>query len=370
MKQLLAILTLLSLVIQPGLIASGQENITPIESVEWIPGDEPEESIDSEEGSEDIEETTTEGLEDTDEEVTEESTEENFQADYDNSTYLSFMQSIQSAEAKAFEYVNFVAEGEAFTALSHSLVKNGDYYYITQLYPPFLPTTHLIESDRQEIQAGYYSLDDLMINAADGLNQQPQIYSETVVEEFYGFSQDNYEELEGKYVEVEVESLPLTDISLEMFQLEDFMIQVLIDWLEYDVVNESFLETELGQQVDITGEVGDLFNEIVNNYVEEYPEVTPFLEQFPQGFQGTVMFNLENGLVGLGLISEFTETYTAGTELYIEYREPNPVDLTEEAVITSEEITELFGRDVIQEIQDLEQSLTADMFVPYEGNEE
>ena len=345
------------------IVQANAENITPIETIEW-PGEEtkPAESTTQEDTSQ-IEENTGEG---THQELTSESQVE-IVTDIDTSSPLAFVESLIQQNQRSIEYVSFAQGLESVNVLSHTLYKQADRYNAIQMYPPFLPYSEYFVASEGDISSTYLSLDDLLTFASDGLNQQPQIYEGSPLEDFYTFAQENITQIEGKFVEVSTEEARLAPIVSEIFVIEPFITDVLLEWLSDESVSAQFVETDLGFQLDIVGPVGDTFNQIVEAKRAEYPGIESFLEQFTEGITGTVLLNYEKNIIGLGLISEASDEVVSGAEIYIELSEKEVATFEEANVITRDELNAEIGFDILEAIQEFEGTLTADMFVNTEG---
>lgn len=363
MKKILltvASLSLLGLSFGPVLAVDGRENISPIESVEWIGGQEaessPEEdlSLEEETGLEESsfeEETTVEESEATEEEV-------------NTSEPAAFVSDLSQADLKMIEYVSFATLGEEFELTSINMLRDQNKFYSARMTPPFLPQAKFFSSeDGQSIDQAYMSIDDLIKYAADSLNTQPQIYEGTVVEDFYVFSQEHFAEMEGRVVLLEdFEDIVLED-SLLLTQIESFITDVAVDWLSEESVQNAVMETELGLQYTINEENGLLFNEIADRYEADYPDLAEIFALYEEGYEGTMTIDYESGQFGIGLLYNSSEELLSGLELYIRQSDAGIIDFTEEIIYDYDAFVEFVGFDVIAEFQALEASLTADMFV-------
>lgn len=325
------------------------ENITPIESVEW--------GTQTEEASEEVDEEIVE-------EVAEESIEEtqDTTVTIDTSSPLAFLEGMSQLDPRSVEYVYFVSEGEAMNARSQNSLKDGEKYYTAQLTPPFLPSAVFFKSDRQAIQEAYLSVDDLIQYAADALNTQPQIYAETIVEDFYVFAQENYEDLQGKVVQLDSTEMPLNQDNLEMLRVEDYLTAVSLEWLSHEEVQNAFEENEMGQQVMINGEIGALFNEIAQAKQADYPELSEFFAEAASDIEGTINVDYTNQVFGIGLVATNGQEQVTGMELYLLANAGKIIDFSEDIIFSQDEFKEFVGFDAVQEITEFEASLTPDMF--------
>lgn len=356
-------------------ITTFAENISPIESVEWgqeSTSEAPAEEENQESSDESVEETS----EETSEEATEDaSTEESSEVEsiveteevpmesaLDTSSPLAFLEGVSQLDQRSVEYASFVVVGEEMDLISQNSLKDGDKYYTAQLRPPYLPSAIFSRSDRESIQEAHISVDDLIQYAADALNTQPQIYAGTVVEDFYVFTQENYDELQGKVVQLDSTEGGLNSANLEMFRVEDFLTEVAIEWLGHEEVINAFEANEMGEQVMISGDIGALYNEIAQAKQEEYPELSEFFDRATTAIEGTMNVDYENGVFGMGLVAMNDEEQMTGIELYLLESAGTIIDFTDEIVYSYEEFAEFVGFDVIQEINELEATLTPDMF--------
>lgn len=364
-KKWLTCLTVLALLPMTSIKA---DNLTPIKRIEW-------------KGSNS--ETSTESLTDTEEATEADESSEGEQEGTDSAEELSidqishdspleFVKTLSRVKQRSLEYVSFAKGEETMSLLSHTLHKDGDRYFIAQVYPPFLPHTQYVESDRQSIQQAYLSLEELKAYAADALEQQPQIYQESPVAQLHDFFQQNEAEQDfsDKCLVLDPQNSRLGPIVMDMFTIEAFLMDVIEEWLTHESVNEAFVETELGIQVDIHGANGELFNQIAQERMGNYPGVESFMEQFSQGIAGTLMINYEKNLLGLGLIAEVTDELVTGSEIYLEASEDAIPPFTADQLITAEQFNEMVGFDVLKELNEFEANLTADQFVPVEESAE
>lgn len=357
-KSLSFIVLTLSFNLSSSVITTFAENISPIESVEW--GQEStSEAPFEEESQERFDESVEETSEETSEEVTEEAPTESA---LDTSSPLAFLKGVSQLDQRSVEYASFVIVGEEMDLISQNSLKDGDKYYTAQLRPPYLPSAIFSRSDRESIQEAHISVDDLIQYAADALNTQPQIYVGTVVEDFYVFTQENYDELQGKVVQLDSTEGGLNSANLEMFRVEDYLTEVAIEWLGHEEVLNAFEANEMGEQVLIAGDIGTLYNEIAQAKQEEYPELSEFFDRGTTAIEGTMNVDYENGVFGMGLVAMNDEEQKTGIELYLLESAGTIIEFTDEIVYSYEEFAEFVGFDVIQEINELEATLTPDMF--------
>ena len=345
------------------------DNLTPIKRIEWK-GSNSEAS--TEEPSMDLEETMEAEESPEGEQERTDSAEELSTDQISHESPLEFVKTLSRVKQRSLEYVSFAKGEETMSLLSHTLHKDGDRYFIAQVYPPFLPYTQYVESDRQSIQQAYLSIDELKAYAADALEQQPQIYQESPVAQLHDFFQQNEAapDLSDKCLVIDPQNSRLGPIVMDMFTIETFLMDVIEEWLAYDSVNEAFMETELGIQVDIHGANGELFNQIAQERMSNYPGIESFMEQFSQGIAGTLMINYDKNLLGLGLIAEATDELVTGSEIYLEASEDALPPFTADQLMTTDQFNELVGFDVLKEVNEFEASLTADQFVPVEESGE
>lgn len=362
----LIMLVNVALTSQAGVMA---ENISPIESVDWL--EESSEAVgeeSSQEESEEAEETTeSESPEESSEtvETDDAASEEESQAStnsLDTSNPLAFLESLSQFDRRTVEYVNFMSEGENVEMVSQNTLIDGEKFYTAQLIPPFLPQALFLQSYGEAVQSAHLSLDDLIKYSADALNTQPQIYEGTVVEEFYSFAQENYDALVGKVVEVDPATNDLAGSTLEVIRIESYLTEVALEWLGREEVLAAFESNELGEQVLINGDLATSFNEIAQAKQANYPELAEFFEVFVN-VEGTINADYSNGVFGFGLLVPNSEDNITGLELYIAQSQGEIIDFADEIVFTYDEFSELVGSDVIQQINELESGLTADQFV-------
>ena len=112
----------------------------------------------------------------------------------------------------------------------------------------------------------------------------------------------------------------------------------------------------------IAGDIGVLYNEIAQAKQEEYPELSEFFDRATTAIEGTMNVDYENGVFGMGLVAMNDEEQMTGIELYLLESAGTIIDFTDEIVYSYEEFAEFVGFDVIQEINELEATLTPDMF--------
>lgn len=347
--------------IAPTAVTIGAENISPIESIEeWGEVESTEE-----EGSQvSVESSVSEEVESS---VEESESAEEAQADtqtieLDTTNPKAFLESLKQQERRALEYVHFVTEGDAVQMISKNTLRDGNKYYTAEMEPPFLPSALFFNSDRQAVQEAYLSVDDLIKFSADALNQQPQIYEGTIVEDFYVFSQENYAELEGKVIRLDSVEEETTQSNLEMFGVEDYLIEVSLEWLANEDVQNAFTDNELGKQVLIEGDIATLFNDIAKEKLADHPELSEFFSNNTSDFGGTINVDYTYGVFGIGLVSVNEEEQTEGIELYISTSSGVIMDFSEEIVYSQGDFVDFVGFDIIAEINELEASLTPDMF--------
>ncbi|XJS10409.1 hypothetical protein ACF3NG_09765 [Aerococcaceae bacterium WGS1372] len=344
------------------------ENISPIESIEWGDGvsSEPESETTSETTNEVEVNEASESDEKTDA-SSKESTSENAQSEpdakpsLDTSNPLAFLESLAQFERRTIEFVNFLSEDENVEMVSQNTLVDGNKYYTAQLIPPFLPKTLFLKTDGEVTQAAHLSLDDLMKYAADALNTQPQIYEGTVVEEFYNFSQENYEKFDGKVVEIDSTSNALAESTVKITRIEAYLTEVALEWLSQENVINAFETNELGEQILINGDLATSFNEIAQAKQANYPELGDFFESFVN-IEGTMNADYTNGVFGFGLIVPGEGEDVKGLEMYIAQSQGEIIDFSEDIIFSYEDFSELAGKDIIQEMQEFEESITADQF--------
>lgn len=354
--RLVSLLGLLIPVLFPLLGINAAENISPMESIEWIVGGEESLEEDSEETTEE-----SEAAEESEEVESEESVDSE-EVDTDDAS--SFVADLRQADQRMVEYVNFATVGEEFQLSSINMLRDEDKFYTASMTPPFLPQAMFFRTAEDEtVDVAYISIDDLIKYAADSLNTQPQIYEGTFVEDFYIFTQENFADMEGKVVLVEDLQDEILEESLLLAQIESFVTDVAIEWLEDEDIQNAMVETDLGNQYNITDDNAILFNEIADRYEADYPDLSDFFALYEAGYEGTMTVDYTNGQFGIALLYDSSEELLSGLELYLRKSDAGIIDFSDDIVYGYDEFVDFVGFDLISEIKALESSLSADMFV-------
>lgn len=363
--RLLLVLLLISSYASVPMTITAQENITPIESVDWIDNGSDETDDEGAAPEEEI---------DTAEEVSSESESEIAASEEENTSEVagdqhvdttnpsSFLSDLSQLEQRIIEYVSFETEAGNMELISQNMLKDQDKVYAARLIPPYLPQALFLRVNNSQVEEAFMSVDDIIKYSADALNTQPVIYEGTVAEDFYVFSQENIDALQGTVVQMESSDNLIADETVYINLVEAFLTEVSIEWLAEQAVQDAVYETELGQQVDINGEIGQLFNELADSKEADYPELAEFFALYTEGYEGTITIDYENQLFGIGLLYNLDQEQLAGTELYIQASEAGIIDFGDEIIYSYDEFVELVGFDVISDIRELEASLTPDMF--------
>lgn len=339
------------------------ENISPIQSIDWA-----EELSDDPQGESSLEESLSDSVDDTnvssDEELIEESSESTTTAESELNTSdaRQFLESLSQRDRRTVEFVNFMSAGENVEMISQNTLIDDNKYYTAQLIPPFLPQTIFLKVDEDGNRQAHLSLDDLIKYTVDALNSQPQIYEGTVVEELYTFAQNNYEDIEGKVVEIDPTTNSLTDSIIEITRIEAYLTEVTLEWLGQEGVLDAFESNELGEQILINGDLAVSFNEIAQSKQAGYPELADFFEEFVN-VEGTMNVDYTNGVFGFGLVIPSEGEDLKGLEMYIAQSQGMIIDFEKDIIYAYEEFSDFVGSDVIQQIQELEESLVAEDFV-------
>lgn len=343
------------------------ENISPIQSIDWAEELSDELKDESQEESS-LEESLSDSVDDTnvssDEELIEESSESTTTAESELNTSdaRQFLESLSQRDRRTVEFVNFMSAGENVEMISQNTLIDDNKYYTAQLIPPFLPQTIFLKVDEDGNRQAHLSLDDLIKYTVDALNSQPQIYEGTVVEELYTFAQNNYEDIEGKVVEIDPTTNSLTDSIIEITRIEAYLTEVTLEWLGQEGVLDAFESNELGEQILINGDLAVSFNEIAQSKQADYPELADFFEEFVN-VEGTMNVDYTNGVFGFGLVIPSEGEDLKGLEMYIAQSQGMIIDFEEDIIYAYEEFSDFVGSDVIQQIQELEESLVAEDFV-------
>ena len=168
--------------------------------------------------------------------------------------------------------------------------------------------------------------------------------------------------MEGKVVQLNSVEGDISDSNLEMFRVEDYITEVALEWLGNEEVQNAFEDNELGQQVLIEGDIGTLFNEIAKQKQAEHPELSDFFSNVDSDFGGTINVDYTYGVFGVGLVATNAEGQTEGIEMYISASSGIIVDFSDDILYSYDEFVELVGFDFIADMNEIESTLTADMF--------
>lgn len=347
----LAVALLISMSVQPisGILAQEEEkvNISPIEQIdEAIPTEETGVSEETEESLPTENEAT--NTEDTElfSEVSSEESTMNTNSEIDPEIPNTLVDAIISQQEHTTSDVTFFENmsADVFKETSRAYIRDEDIYYFILLDNLTLPEMFMLSVEDEQVDRTFMSVDDLMSLAAEALNTNPEAYSGTIIEDFYQVSQENMDQFIGKFVEETNSQRDYQSVLDETIALDSFLLTVVSEWLQHESVAGTGVAVDDGQVFGLDATTEPVFNEIIDKYAADYPELETFLAQFSTGFQGNIALNFELGELGLGLVGE-----GGGIQYFIrleEFEVPLP---TEDQLFTTEEFVEQVGFDVIAE---------------------
>ena len=362
MNKRIIIVTLLGLnLLQTVSVFAQGENLSPIETIEWVtPKTDQEQEDASVNNNEEIQESN----------ETEEISQEG-QVESDSELFSQIKdiwQAIQESQTHlASDYYAVSIQGETIVVDAQGLLsKEGNCEFTTQK-APLLPETYFIQVEDDKLMRQWVSLDSLINYVADAINTFPEQYAGSPIEDFYIYAQEHMGELEGKYVEVDLQETE--DNYSSYVQINNFFKEVIDIYInEYkDAIQQDAKEIDGGLiEMTLTPDI----NKIIQDVKTNYPESAEIEQLTAAEVEGNLVINRDNNEISLSLLNEISQGEHYGIEFYIQVPQQDPMSPGEDEIMTQEELTRMVGFDVVKSIQEFNASLNLEeMQVSEESNE-
>ena len=357
MKKIILILSMLSLFTLStqniGVEGREVENLSPIETIDWGIGGNQTETTEVE----------------TQKSYTEESNSEEETATWsqDNETVLASPEDLVEAILMAgsetsVNYYLVQIDQEEVDIVLKALVNQGEYGYLTKQIPPLIPETFLIRTNQSGVEEAYLPIDTLINYTTDAINKYPNVYETSPVKDFYVFAQENYQKMSNKFVDVNIEDYELQDSYQEINNIRPYLLEVLQEFIEVNDEKIELQELDGKLSLILEGELSQSFTEIAHELQANYPDLADFFKLFDQTIEGTITFDYQNYEVGMGLLSNVSETKTNALEFYVQSVQTEIVHPQAESIYSKEDFNQLIGFDPLIEIPEFESQVDINAF--------
>lgn len=341
-KKLLSILLMFNIFSLPISQIKAQENLSPIESVDFGANQENQSSEKTEETGVEPEEET-DSMQESEAEGSDEKEKKSFKNPLDFVSHIESGLSQSSGHHVVFEIVN----GETKSS-QRSYLRDNDIYSIEDLGLDYLPYNVFLKVDKGELKEAYLSVDNLINYAQRMLEENPDA-KDSVIEEFVDKSKDHLDELKGKAIQVEADTSD-NQRAYSIVELNELLLKVTKEWIQDEAVKEKGKAMESGIAFELDETTGAIFEELVNQYKDDYLTLEPILSLFDEGYRGTVSFAYEKNEIGFGLVGGIDENIQKGLEHYVSLQ-PIKISLPEEDnILTPEEFHKIIGLDYLSEL--------------------
>lgn len=257
--------------------------------------------------------------------------------------------------SNGFNILEGISE-EEFAVTSIGYVRDGEQYYVMQSAPFGINSSVLIETQEGEFTRSLISSDDLMAFMAEALNNYPDIYAGTVVEEFYQFAQSNGDEISGLMIENQFATAEHQAMYEEITTLDAVFLNTLRQYFETEGVEPAVVESEIGDILayEIVAEAYPTFQEVILGQEADYPEVAYLFDFFEQDLTGTVALSMNTGSISLSFINAAGNNaveYIIGLDQLSVFR---PED---DQVVSADAFNEMIGIELFGELEEIEASV-------------
>lgn len=365
-KKVLALMAIACQLFMPlrGLAA---ENLSPIATVDWeetatssTDKESSEEKMDKSEASSQTEPEapiTTENLKQEQDMQQSEITMEGQQSISDILEILTD-EHVQTAS----DYYLLDVDGEQVNVTLRGLVTQDHSGYLTIQEPPFLPETYLIDTQDQTLDKIYMPMEYLANYAADAINMYPQVYTESPVEKFYVFVQENHEKIKDKYIKVDGKHDKVQEAYDEFQAINEVLKATTLEFLatyekELTIDSKDDLST-----ITLQADIAQKYHDILMSKMNDAPELAVLQPLVDQGVEGTLTINHQTLEIGVGLLSEQADGTTKGIEYYIQPVEQTIKKPTDDQILDEAQLVELVGSNIIQEIEAFHQKVNIEDF--------
>ena len=232
---------------------------------------------------------------------------------------------------------------------TYSVAKAGDLRYLTMTRSGKVPLSVLMQLEQQQVKQVWQSTDDLMTSAANLMQSQADALQETVVAQLVAYTNEHSTDLIGKYIALTDRS-EATATYQTTVQWQAYFQAVLSEWL----ASHPTPTKQENQQVhyELTGDLAQQFTEVMRRHEADFPALKTDFERFKDQYDGTIVFDLAEKQIAIGLIEEGT-----ALEYYLRSKEV-PMELPKsEQVLTWEQFNQQVGFDWLQGVQKVETQL-------------
>ncbi|HFI0464113.1 TPA: hypothetical protein ACGO1T_000782 [Streptococcus suis] len=226
--------------------------------------------------------------------------------DYGFSKPEEILQTLLANPTKLSSGLNllFTDDDVNYQGTSRAYIKDGDYYYFVTSAPETMSSAVLIETVDGQFDKSYILAQDLADYAAQALNQYPQAYADTEVEDFYIYAQENYQALMGLYIDNPQAFQIQSQLFQESLAIQQFILQLFQEFLSTEGLEPQITDTqEMGQIYTYTigQEQAKVLADLAQPLSQADPILADFLAMFEAGYVGTLGFSLQTGDMALSI---------------------------------------------------------------------
>lgn len=233
---------------------------------------------------------------------------------------------------------------EAFAVRSLRYVRDGESYYLMLSAPETINSTILIETDKGKFKESYIPSDDLMASMAEGLNNYPDLYAGTAVEEFYQYAQMNSDSISGLLINNDYATDTHQLIFNEVQTIDAYLLSHLKQFFEAEGNDFTVVDSEIGDiyYYEVTGDNHKDFQTVMleGQDDESSEEVQALQTFFSQDFTGSIAISMETGSISLSMLND---EGAQAIEYNIRLDQVAVARAEDEQVITADEFNEMIG---------------------------
>lgn len=257
------------------------------------------------------------------------------------------------------QYINGSEDADDPQVNIYTLLNDGNNHYLTHSKPGYLTKSTLIGVEDGKVTQGYLpAADYLAKGSAELLNQEPDRFEGTAVQDFYTYAQNHVEELEATFIE---------DVHLEHNQdnlnfitnLNQAFLETVDQWLANEGVSPANLEELVDEESDVEihenvigyvleGETGDSFHKLLQEQLQSHPNLEGVSQLLASGTEGMVILDFENGELAVALGPEKGQL-----DHYSRLESYQLLFPKEEEVLNRDQFQERVGINIFQELSKL-----------------
>lgn len=241
---------------------------------------------------------------------------------------------------------------EAFAVRSLRYVRDGESYYLMLSAPETINSTILIETDKGKFKESYIPSDDLMASMAEGLNNYPDLYAGTAVEEFYQYAQMNSDSISGLLINNDYATDTHQLIFNEVQTIDAYLLSHLKQFFEVEGNDFTVVDSEIGDiyYYEVTGDNHEDFQTVMleGQDDESSEEVQALQTFFSQDFTGSIAISMETGSISLSMLND---EGAQAIEYNIRLDQVAVARAEDEQVITADEFNEMIGIELFAPLE-------------------